>query len=911
MLRKLSFIVVLLSFIGAMTYSYFHFKTIKQPISNSIKAIPTSAALIVESKQIVASWQKLSKTNLIWQELLGTNYVNSLNSSLEFLDSLRLKDKQFNSFLKNQHVFVSAHMSGANNFNYLFTMGLPTNVNEQDVNDYIAKASLRSTKTTKLYDGISITSIKKSNSIHTFHYAVHEGILSCSYSVILVEDAIRQKQSQYSLTNINDFSKVLLTAGNKIDANLYINYKVFPNILSTVISPAFQSELDNLSNMANWAEVDLNLVPNAIKLNGYTYANDSVNNYLNAWQNQESAKPTILQMLPQNISTFIHLGYSDFDLFRKNYETYLEKNNKLFEFGAAIKLTETKYNINFTTDFLNHINNEMALVISESVAEKYKNGAFAVFKMKNIEDALSAISKIDTTIDNIKNIVVDSIRFKGYRIQQINLPGMMKILFGEPFSIVTENYYTSINNYLIFGNSVNSLRDFINYYERGKTLARDAHFSAFMDNLNNNSNIIVYSNIARSKEIYKAFVSNETANDIDTHKELLNKFEAVAIQISKSKNNLFYNNIYINHNPIEKKETSSLWDVKLDTSISRKPQLVTNHYSYEKEIFVQDDSNTIYLISESGEILWQRKIEGEIMGEAAQIDIFKNDKLQLLFNTKTKVHLIDRNGKNVTGYPVELNSEATAPLSVMDYDSNRNYRILLPTLDGNVLNFEASGSQVQGWGYESKGVPIIYSFKHLSISGKDYIISIDAEGQIHALNRKGEDRLSLVKTVALSPFYTKKSKYLSESFVLTQDTGGVTKVFFDDTKETLRLPDVNLDTRFFAIEMDNENNFEYVLIEDNEARVLNMDLKELVSFKPDSAISSSAYAYRFTNGEIELGFSCAAANEIFLLNRAGNLHEGFPLYGSTPFAVGDLNKDGEMELIVGSKDGHIYAYGLE
>ena len=110
-------------------------------------------------------------------------------------------------------------MSGANNFNYLFTIGLPTNVNEQNINDYITKSSLRSSKTTKLYDGISITSIKKPNSVTTFHYAVHDGILSCSYSMILVEDAIRQKQSQHSLTNIADFSKVLLTAGDKIDAN--------------------------------------------------------------------------------------------------------------------------------------------------------------------------------------------------------------------------------------------------------------------------------------------------------------------------------------------------------------------------------------------------------------------------------------------------------------------------------------------------------------------------------------------------------------------------------------------------------------------------------------------------------------------------------------------------------------------
>ena len=64
MLRKLSFIVVLLAFIGAMTYSYFHFKTIKQPISNSIKAVPTSAALIIESKQIVGQHIKFDRNIL-------------------------------------------------------------------------------------------------------------------------------------------------------------------------------------------------------------------------------------------------------------------------------------------------------------------------------------------------------------------------------------------------------------------------------------------------------------------------------------------------------------------------------------------------------------------------------------------------------------------------------------------------------------------------------------------------------------------------------------------------------------------------------------------------------------------------------------------------------------------------------
>ncbi|MBL4652582.1 MAG: DUF3352 domain-containing protein [Flavobacteriales bacterium] len=908
MLRKLFFFLVLLAFAGAMAYSYFHFKTIKQPISNSIKAIPTSAALVIELKQIVDTWQKLSKTNLIWQELLRTTCVNDLNESLKYLDSLRKKDRHFDAFLKSQPVFISAHMSGASNFNYLFTIGLPSTINGQDVDNYILESTRQANTSTKQYDGISITSIKSSSSANSFHYAVHDGILSCSYSMILVEDAIRQKQSQNSLLNNTDFSKVMRTSGDKIDANIFINYKVFPSIISSLISPEFQAELGDLTNIANWAEIDLDLVPNAIRLSGYTYANDSANNYLSAWTHQKPQKPTMLKMLPKNISTFIHLGFSDFKLFRKDYKIYLEKNNKLFEYSTALKLVEAKYHINFTTQFLDNIDDEMALAITESNAENYKNGAFAIFKMKDIEAALNAFTALDIAIDNVKNIVRDSIEFKGHIIQQVNLKGMLQVLFGSPFSIITENYYTTIGNYLVLGNSVNNLRDFVNYHARGKTLARDEHFARFMDNLNQNSNILIYSNIAQSQGVYKAFVAPETATDIENNKAMLNKFEGVAIQLSKSKNNLYYNSVYLNHNPIEKRETSSLWEVELDTSTSQKPQLVTNHYSFEKEIFVQDDANTIYLISNTGELLWKRNIAEKIMGNVSQIDIFKNDKLQLLFNTKKAIYLIDRNGKDVSGYPIKLESDAATPLSAMDYDRNRNYRILLPTKNGQVLNFSAAGTKVKGWKYESNGVAIMYPFQHIDIAGKDYIISIDSRGKIHALSRKGEERLSLNNATALSPFFLVETQTLTDSYILTQDTSGAVKVFLDDTKITQKLPDVSLDTRFFYHYNQTDK---YILIDDNELRSLDNELKELTYFETDSAITSNASVHRLPNNVTEIGFSSAAANEIYLLNNAGALHNGFPLYGSSPFTIGDLNKDGQLELIVGSKDGHIYAYGLE
>ncbi len=571
---------------------------------------------------------------------------------------------------------------------------------------------------------------------------------------------------------------------------------------------------------------------------------------------------------------------------------------------------ETKYNLNFAKQFLDNIDDELALAIAESGAENYKNAAFAIFKMKDIENALAGITTIDTLIDNTKEITPDTITYKGYAIHQINLSGMMKILFGAPFSVVTENYYTSIGDYLIFGNSINNMRDFINYYERGKTLARDEHFSAFMDNLNNKSNVLVYSNIAKSHDMYKAFVSNALSNDIDHHSDLLNKFEGIAIQFSKNKNNLFYNNIYINHNPIEKKETSSLWATQLNTSITRKPQLVINHNTSEKEIFIQDDNHVIYLISNTGEILWQRKLEGKILGEVAQIDIYKNEKLQLLFNTDSLVYLIDRNGKNVTGYPIQLESTSSAPLSAMDYDSNRNYRILVPTKDGNVLNFEASGKPVKGWAYENKKAPVIQAFQHVLLQGKDYILSVDANGNIHALNRKGEERLHLVSTTAVRPFKLIKGESIRDTYLASRDSAGITAVYLDDVIERTKLPDLSIASKVTYADINADNLYDYLITTENELVALDTSFSEICAFETDSTISSGVYTYELSSDAIEMGFASATANEIYLLNKLGDLHEGFPLYGSTPFTIGDLNKDGQYELIVGSRDGYIYAYGL-
>ena len=108
---------------------------------------------------------------------------------------------------------------------------------------------------------------------------------------------------------------------------------------------------------------------------------------------------------------------------------------------------------------------------------------------------------------------------------------------------------------------------------------------------------------------------------------------------------LLYSNILpLRTEEVEQKQAQIMWQTRLDARMSMKPAIVVNHNTGERELFVQDEGNTIYLINDVGRILWKLPIEGRINSEVYQVDMFKNGKLQYLFSTPSHLYLIARNG---------------------------------------------------------------------------------------------------------------------------------------------------------------------------------------------------------------------------------------------------------------------------
>ena len=185
-------------------------------------------------------------------------------------------------------------------------------------------------------------------------------------------------------------------------------------------------------------------------------------------------------------------------------------------------------------------------------------------------------------------------------------------------------------------------------------------------------------------------------------------------------------------------------ELKFETSISNEiilgPLIVKNHTNNKNEVFIQDSENIIYLINDNGQIEWTKKINNRVIDEVKQIDSYKNGRLQYVFATQNSLHMIDRKGRDVGKFPLKFNDQITKPVSVFDYDNNKNYRLLI-TQNDELFMFDSKGNRVRGFDYNKKS-KIITKPEHFRISNKDIIV-FKTSDDLKILNRRGKVRIKI------------------------------------------------------------------------------------------------------------------------------------------------------------------------
>jgi WD40 repeat protein len=409
-------------------------------------------------------------------------------------------------------------------------------------------------------------------------------------------------------------------------------------------------------------------------------------------------------------------------------------------------------------------------------------------------------------------------------------------------------------------------------------------------------------------DLFKDLFKPEFYADFEKFEQDIYRLGNVGFQINKS-NNMLYNNIVIQGTETVIDKPQTVWESRLDSIVINKPALVINHDNNTKEIMVQDYNNKLYLISNSGREVWRINLDERITSEIYQIDKYKNGKLQYLFSTENQIHLIDRLGNYVDKYPVKLRASATAPISLFDYNKDKNYRIVIPCSDNMVYLYDADGDIVKGWEFESTENKVKSEIMHYAISGEDYIAFHD-EYKAYFLNRKGESRNEFLTSFTFSNnrIYFDYS-YPTPRFVATDNTGCLRYFYPDGRQDSLKLGDFS-ESHFFALrDIDADGKSDYVFLDQKKLVVYNRNEKQIFTYSLESEADFEPVFYAFPRNQIKIGIVCSEVNKIFLINSDGTLFEGFPLFGVTPFSIGYLSSEtNKFNLIVGGKANLLYNY---
>ncbi|UJH89806.1 hypothetical protein LZ575_12335 [Antarcticibacterium sp. 1MA-6-2] len=151
----------------------------------------------------------------------------------------------------------------------------------------------------------------------------------------------------------------------------------------------------------------------------------------------------------------------------------------------------------------------------------------------------------------------------------------------------------------------------------------------------------------------------------------------------------------------------------------------------------------------TGKLQWKKEVDGRILGEIHQVDLFKNGNLQLLFSTQNSLTVLDRDGNSVKPFPLNFKDAVTRPLSVFDYDNNRTYRFVI-TQGRDLLMYDSKGSIVKGFGFDKAASEISQSPQHIRMGNKDYIVFPEKEGKLNILSRQGKQRVKVNTKLDLS-----------------------------------------------------------------------------------------------------------------------------------------------------------------
>ncbi|MDC6383897.1 DUF3352 domain-containing protein [Flagellimonas taeanensis] len=534
----------------------------------SIYLIPKDAVFIVESEQPVESWKKVSESDA-WHHLRKNDYFSELTESIQKVDTVFNNNHKLFEFFDGRSLFISVHMISPKDYGIFYVLDLKriaklqllkTYLNTLLNDDYVMSK--------RMYHNHEILEVHDRESKETMYLAFIKNQLVASYTHTLVEASIDQYQEPVLGRNLN-FIEVNQKVGHEDLFRMYVQYHYFDDYVKRFTdtpSDWVRRVSENFLFSGFYFDLDKN---STLTANGFTNISGTNEYYLEALQKSGTAERTIPTIVPKRTALYISYGFDSFSEFYKNFEKVQQNDPQQFEsYQNGIEKVEKFLKIDVKENFVNWIDDEIAVLQIQSRISKGKNDMALVLKAN---DAEKARTNLDFVLEQIRRktpVKFKTVEYKKYEINFLSIKGFFKMLLGGRFDEFDKPYFTQIDEFVIFSDNPNTLKSIIDDALEGETLATSKEFRDFDDKFESESTVFIYSNVPLFFDNMYALADAPTQQKMLKNKDFIICFPQFGLQLTPE-DDLFESRLVINYQDVQEVKRNTPLEVKVPSS---KPQ---------------------------------------------------------------------------------------------------------------------------------------------------------------------------------------------------------------------------------------------------------------------------------------------------------------------------------------------------
>lgn len=518
-----------------------------------------------------------------------------------------------------------------------------------------------------------------------------------STSETIVNSSIRHQEEGQSILSSKDFIPALAGAEGK-------DVLLFSNAYSSKILPVFFQKSvtrhsDFIKSVSNWTVMSVAASDEkSLSIKGYLPSDKDGDHFVDIFTEVDPENASFINVVPSETYFAVSLPLADQALYLTSYRKYLDAKSRLGVSRANISNLGKASGKN-PEDWAK------ALSLKEAAKAQWRAG-------DDVFEALFArVGKKDYSV--ILN-GLEATNEKDYSMSpaHYSYSGFLSALFGGLFSVADESCFIFTGEWIVSG-SAKALSDYAERFSAGdflQALLSDA--SAVPAASGRDCSLAAFFSVGESpsESIFSASALPAVTGTLDGA-----AFEPCFLFCNGNSFKLDIIRVPF----IEKSSTPAVvTDAVIEVPAG--PFAVKNSATGATNLLAQRENYYLSLMEEDGKGIWSVPFSEPLCGAVESIDYYANGKLQFLFAAGSKLYLLDRLGRFVSGFPSELGKPVLLGPSAYDFSGAGGYTVVVLHSDNTIGMYNIHGVKPEKWQGITSDETIIALPELIKVGGSSY-----------------------------------------------------------------------------------------------------------------------------------------------------------------------------------------------